>query len=80
MRYTVFLEPLKEAGFEGFYYAHIPTLGLTTHGQGVEGALSAARDLATVWVAERISHGEPAPRESHTLIGEVELTDAVHGA
>lgn len=48
MRYSVFLEPVQEAGFEGFYYAHIPTLDLTTHGPGIEGALSAARELVGV--------------------------------
>jgi predicted RNase H-like HicB family nuclease len=77
MKYMVFLEPVPEAGFEGFYYAHIPTLGLTTHGQGLEGALAAARDLAEVWVTERVQRGETVPREARTLIGEVELTDAL---
>lgn len=80
MRYTVFLEPIQEAGFEGFYYAHIPTLGLTTHGRGVEGALAAAGDLAGAWIAERVKRGESAPREAHVLIGEVELADGVLGA
>jgi hypothetical protein len=55
---SVLLEPVEEAGFEGFYYAHIPVLDLTTHGLGVEGALVAARDLAEAWVAERRSHGD----------------------
>ena len=36
MRYAVLLEPVAEPGFEGFYYAHIPGLDLTTHGQGIE--------------------------------------------
>ncbi|MFI5395376.1 MAG: hypothetical protein ACHQ9S_07575 [Candidatus Binatia bacterium] len=54
MRYSVFLEPIQEAGFEGFYYAHIPTLDLTTHGAGVEGALAAARELAEAWVTEAL--------------------------
>jgi hypothetical protein len=58
MRYSVLLEPVEEAGFEGFYYAQIPVLDLTTHGLGVEGALVAARDLAEAWVAERRSHGD----------------------
>lgn len=33
--------------------AHIPTLNLTTHGQGIEGALAAAQELAEAWVAEK---------------------------
>ena len=39
MRYSVFLEPIEEQGFEGYYYAHVPALDLTTQGLGVEGAL-----------------------------------------
>jgi predicted RNase H-like HicB family nuclease len=77
MRYSVFLEPIQEAGFEGFYYAHIPTLDLTTHGVGVEGALAAARELAEAWVAEKRAHGDPLPVESTVLIGHIELPDAV---
>lgn len=53
MRYSVILEPVRDPGFEGYYYAHIPTLDLTTHGEGVEGGLAAARDLAGTWIAER---------------------------
>lgn len=77
MRYSVLLEPVEEAGFEGFYYAHIPVLDLTTHGLGVEGALVAARELAEAWVAERRSHGDPLPVESTALIGHVDVPDAV---
>jgi hypothetical protein len=32
MRFSVLLESIQEPGFEGWYYAHIPTLDLTTHG------------------------------------------------
>jgi hypothetical protein len=35
------------------------------------------RDLAEVWVTERVQRGETVPREARTLIGEVELTDAL---
>jgi len=77
MRYSVLLEPVEEAGFEGFYYAHIPVLDLTTHGLGVEGALVAARELAEAWVAERRSHGDPLRVESTALIGHIDVPDAV---
>ena len=77
MRYAVFLEPIQEAGFEGFYYAHIPTLDLTTHGQGVEGALSAARELIKTWLAEKRAHNEPVPVEKTVLIGHIEVSDAI---
>ncbi len=61
MKYSVLLEPIEESqGMPGGYYAHVPTLGLTTHGQGVEGALVAAKDLIHLWVEEiRESGGTP---------------------
>jgi predicted RNase H-like HicB family nuclease len=50
MRYPVMLERLpEEEGMPGYYYAHVPSLGLTTHGKGMEGALDAARDLVALW-------------------------------
>lgn len=39
----------------GFYYAHLPSLGLTTHGQGIEGAKAAALDLISVWTIKENS-------------------------
>ena len=63
MRYSVFLEPVNEPEFPGYYYAHIPTLDLTTHGQGIEGALAAAQELVEAWIAEKRAHGEPVPVE-----------------
>lgn len=80
MRYTVVLEPISEPGSEGWYYAHVPALDLTTHGDGVEGALAAAADLVQGWIAERRAHGEPVPRESRTLVSQIEIDDAVHAA
>ena len=77
MRYAVLLEPIQEPGFEGFYYAHIPTLDLTTHGQGVEGALTAARELVEAWIAEKRAHGESVPVETGALIGHIEVADAL---
>ena len=48
MRYSVVLSPVPESEFDGYYYAHVPTLDLTTHGKGIEGALAAAQDLGAV--------------------------------
>src|SRR5574341_294420 len=62
MRYSVLLEPINEADFQGYYYAHIPTLDLTTHGQGIEGALAVAQDLVTAWIGEKRAHGEDVAR------------------
>jgi predicted RNase H-like HicB family nuclease len=78
-RYSVLLEPIKEPGFEGYYYAHIPALDLTTHGHGVEGALGAARELVEVWLAEKRTRGETVPAESESLLTHIEVSDAVHG-
>ena len=58
MRYSVLLEPINEPEFQGYYYAHIPTLDLTTHGQGIEGAIAAAQELIEAWVEEKRSRGE----------------------
>lgn len=77
MRYSVLLEPINEPEFQGFYYAHIPALDLTTHGQGVEGALAAAQELIEVWVEEKRSRGEKVPVESRSFIAHVEIPDAV---
>jgi predicted RNase H-like HicB family nuclease len=77
MRYSVFLEPINEPQFQGYYYAHIPTLDLTTHGQGIEGALAAAKELIEAWVAEKKAHGEPVPIEAKSLIAQIEVPDAL---
>ena len=58
MYYSVVLDPIDEPGFEGYYYAHIPTLDLTTHGKSVEGALAAAQELVEAWVTEKQAYGQ----------------------
>lgn len=77
MRYSVFLEPVNEPEFKEYYYAHIPTLDLTTHGQGIEGALSAAKELVEAWIAEKRAHGEAVPVEEKSLITQIEVADAL---
>ena len=77
MRYSVFLEPVNEPEFQGYYYAHIPTLDLTTHGHGMEGALAAAQELAEAWIAEKQAHGEKVPMESKSVITHIEVPDAL---
>lgn len=79
MRYAVVLSPVREPEFPGYYYAHVPTLDLTTHGEGVEGALAAARELVEGWIAERRSHGEPVPVDDGALSTYVDVADAVLG-
>ena len=54
MQYSVLIEAVTDTDFpQGNYYAHIPSLGLTTHGFGIEGAKMAARDLIGLWIAEK---------------------------
>lgn len=65
MRYSLLIEPVHEAGFPtGYYYAHVPAFDLTTHGEGIEGARAAAKDLILLWVEEKRACGEPVPRET----------------
>jgi predicted RNase H-like HicB family nuclease len=74
MRYPVMLERVPdEEGLPGYYYAHVPSLGLTTHGHGMEGALEAARDLVTLWIEEKRAHGEPVTDASEAILATVEV-------
>ena len=77
MRYSVIIEPVHEPGFIGYFYARIPALDLTTHGEGVEGALAAARELAHLWITERQARGEAVPRDEPAFLTQIELGDAV---
>jgi predicted RNase H-like HicB family nuclease len=74
MRYSVLVEPVEETeNLPGFYYAHIPSLGLTTHGKGVEGALNEARDLIHLWVEEKRAAGETPVAVRESLLATVEV-------
>ena len=77
MRYSVLLEPINEPEFQDYYYAHVPTLDLTTHGRGVEGALAAAQELIEAWIGEKRARGEAVPVESKSFVAQVEIPDAV---
>ncbi len=68
MRYTVVIESTNEPDHPGWYYAHIPALDLTTHGEGIEGAAQAARELVGAWVAELKANGKPVPRKNRAFI------------
>jgi len=78
LAFSVLLEPIREARFRGYYYAHIPALDLTTHGKGVEAALKAATELVEAWVAEKRAHREPVPVETGSFVTQIEVHDAVH--
>ncbi len=81
MRYTVILEPTNETDQPGWYYAHIPALDLTTHGLGIEGAMAAAHDLVTGWIAELKRNGKEVPIETQGFVSHIDVSDdAIHAA
>jgi hypothetical protein len=68
MNFGVLFEEIKDEDFPpGYYYAHLPRLGFTTHGLGLDGARRAALDLAQVWLAEKKAPGEALPAASEIL-------------
>ena|SRR6059036_1899416 len=76
MNYSVVFEKITDREFPaGYYYAHIPSLGLTTHGLGIEGAREALRDLIQLWLAEKKARGEKIPPASECFFSTVEIPD-----
>jgi predicted RNase H-like HicB family nuclease len=74
MKYTVVIEPVEDSeGMPGYYYAHVPSLGITTHGGGIEGALSAARDLISLWVEEMRSSGHEPKTSGESILATLEV-------
>jgi predicted RNase H-like HicB family nuclease len=82
MRYGILIEKITEKDFpDGYYYAHVPTLGLTTHGLGIEGAQAAAKDLIQLWIAEKNENNEAVPSASEMFFSTVEVeNDALQTA
>ena len=77
-RYSILFQEINEPNFPtGWYYAHIPTLNLTTHGEGLQGARESAEDLLRLWFEEKMAHGEEVPRESTVFFSQIEIPDAV---
>jgi predicted RNase H-like HicB family nuclease len=76
MNFGVLFEKVTDHEFpSGYYYAHVPSLGLTTHGLGIDGARQAAADLLKLWIAEKHANGEVIPPSSETLFSTLELPD-----
>jgi len=74
MRYSILVEPVEPSeNLPGCYYAHVPSLGITTHGSGVEGAIAAARDLIHLWVEEKRAAGETPVPTRESLLATVEV-------
>lgn len=76
MKFGVVFETIQDSGFPaGYYYAHIPSLSLTTHGLGIEGARAAAADLLKLWLAEKRAQGEPIYAPAESLFSTLELPE-----
>ena len=74
MAYTIIYEKITDESLpEDYYYAHIPTFDLTTHGFGIDGAKQAARELVKAWIEEKKANGEDIPVEEDTLISKIEI-------
>ena len=78
MTYTILFQKIEENNFpDGYYYAHIPALDITTHDFGIEGAREAAKDLLKIWIEEKKACGEIINPESEILISKLEVEDAL---
>jgi hypothetical protein len=76
MNFGILFEKVKDQDFPpGYFYAHVPSLGLTTHGLGLDGARQAALDLARVWLAEKRTQGDPVPAPSEILFSTLDVPD-----
>jgi len=76
MNFGILFEKVEDKDFPaGYFYAHVPRLGLTTHGLGVEGARQAAYDLTCAWLAEKKAQGEPWLASSEVLFSTLDIPD-----
>ena len=57
----------------GYFYAHVPSLGLTTHGFGEKGALEAAKDLVKLWLEEKKVHQEETRPAGELVLATIEV-------
>ncbi len=72
MTYTIIYEKINDPSFPPeYFYAHIPSLGLTTHGDGIEGAKKAAEDLIKLWIEEKLFNGEEVREEAETYYSKI---------
>jgi len=81
MEYSVLIEKIDDGSLpDGYYYAHIPALDLTTHGQGIEGAKTAAEDLIYIWIEEKLAHSESIPVDADSYYSKIKITHALQSA
>lgn len=76
MTYGILFERMERGLAAGAgYYAHIPSLGLTTHGKDIPEARDAARDLLKLWIAEKRAAGETLAEPGEFLLSLIEVPD-----
>ena len=81
MKFGIVFEQIEDSSLpEGYYYAHIPSLGLTTHGYGIDGAKKAALDLIKLWIAEKKANDEVITTSKESWYSIVEIEDALQSA
>ena len=81
MEYSILIEKIEDGSLpEGYYYAHIPSLDLTTHGKGIEEAKKAAYDLIKLWIEEKNVNGESVPKETESFFSTIKIDDALLSA
>lgn len=82
MNYGILFEPIDDDhGPVGRYYAHVPSLALTTHGADIAGARAAMLDLIVLWIAEKRAAGEKIPAGNEFLLSSIEVPeDALQSA
>lgn len=77
MTYGILFERIENGQLPaGFYYAHVPALGLTTHGEGIEGARAAAEDLVKLWLAEKKAAGESIDLPTEFFFSTIEISES----
>lgn len=77
MTYGILFEKPRTSDLpQGYYYAHVPALGLTTHGEGIEGARAAAEDLLKLWLSEKRAAGEAIDLPAETFFSTIEISES----
>ncbi|NOY57850.1 MAG: type II toxin-antitoxin system HicB family antitoxin [Calditrichaeota bacterium] len=78
MKFGIVFEQINDSSLpEDYYYAHVPALGLTTHGLGIDGAKAAAMDLIKLWIDEKQSNGESVKEPKESLYSVIEIKNAL---
>ena len=76
MNFGVLFEKVTDKDFpSGYFYAHVPSLGLTTHGIGIEGARAAAMELVQAWLEEKKANHEALPASTEILFSTLDIPD-----